>query len=105
LVRTVEPIESLEYMLMNGGLDADENLTDKPGKLTQTLETDSALNREDLVTSDMFFVEEGKKVEGIGSSSSRVGIRRGIEFKRRFFVKGNRFFSKAKPLTPCRIHN
>ena len=104
LVRAVEPIEGLEQMLRNRSLDLDEHVTDGPGKLTQALGIDSGLNGEDLVTSDRLFIEEGKKVEGTGSSS-RVGIQRGVEFKWRFFVKGNRFVSKAKPLTPHRTHN
>jgi DNA-3-methyladenine glycosylase len=104
LVRAIEPIEGLEQMLRNRSLDSDEHVTDGPGKLTQALGMDSGLNGEDLVTSDRLFIEEGKKVEGIGSSS-RVGIRRGVEFKWRLFIKGNRFVSKAKPSTPHRTHN
>jgi DNA-3-methyladenine glycosylase len=104
LVRGVEPIEGLERMLRNRGLDSDEHVTDGPGKLTQALGIDSGLNGEDLVTSDRLFVEEGKKVEG-AESSSRVGIRRGVEFKWRFFVRGNKFVSKTKPATLHRTHN
>jgi DNA-3-methyladenine glycosylase len=104
LVRAVEPIEGLNQMLKNRSLDSDERVTDGPGKLTQALRIDSGLNGEDLTTSDRLFVEEGKKAEGIGLSS-RVGIRRGAEFKWRFFVKGNRFVSKAKPSAGHRTHN
>ena len=104
LVRAVEPIEGLETMLRNRGLDSDVHVADGPGKLTQALGIDSGLNGEDLITSDRLFVEEGKKVKGIGSSS-RVGIRRGVEFKWRFFVKGSGFVSKAKPSAPHRTHN
>jgi DNA-3-methyladenine glycosylase len=104
LVRAVEPIEGLEQMLRNRSLDSDEHVTDGPGKLTQALGIDSSLNGEDFVTSDRLFLEEGRKADGIGSSS-RVGIRQGIEFKWRFFVKGNRFVSRAKPSPPHRSHN
>ncbi|MGD0396418.1 MAG: DNA-3-methyladenine glycosylase [Nitrososphaerales archaeon] len=104
LVRAVEPIDGLEKMLRYRALDSDEHVTNGPGKLTQALKIDSSLNGEDLVTSDRLFVEEGKKVEGIGSSS-RVGIRRGVEFEWRFFTKGNRFVSRAKPSAFHRTHN
>jgi len=104
LVRAIEPIEGLERMLRNRGLDSDEHVSDGPGKLTQALRIDSGLNGEDLITSDRLFVEEGGKVEGI-ESSSRVGIKRGVEFKWRLFVKGNRFVSKAKPSALHRTHN
>jgi DNA-3-methyladenine glycosylase len=104
LIRAVEPIEGLEQILRNRGLDSDEHATDGPGKLTQALRIDSGLNGEDLVTSDRLFVEKGKKVEE-GGSSSRVGIRRGVEFKWRFFARGNRFVSKTKPSAFHRTHN
>ena len=104
LVRAVEPVEGLEQMLRNRGLDSDEHLTDGPGKVTRALEIDSALNGEDLVTSDRLFVEKGKRVEGTGTSS-RVGIRQGVEFRWRFFVKGNRFVSRARPSNLHGTHN
>ncbi|MGD0477717.1 MAG: DNA-3-methyladenine glycosylase [Nitrososphaerales archaeon] len=104
LVRAVEPIEGLEQMLRTRNLDSDEHVADGPGKLTQALGIDSTLNGEDLITSDRLFVEEGKKVEETGSSS-RVGIRQGVAFRWRFFIKGNRFVSKARPSTLHTTHN
>lgn len=96
LIRAVEPMEGVDRMTKNRGGIAAEHATDGPGKLTQALEIDSALNGEDVVASDRLFVEEGKKVNGIGSSS-RVGIRHGVELRWRFFVMGNSFVSKARP--------
>ncbi len=104
LVRAVEPIEGLEKMLRNRSLNSEEHATDGPGKLTQALAIDSMFNGEDLVTSDRLFLEEGKKVEGTGSSS-RVGIHQGVEFRWRFFVEGNGFVSKARPSALHRTHN
>ena len=104
LVRAVEPIEGLRQMLRNRSLVSDEHVTDGPGKLTQALRIDSSLNGEDLVRSERLFVEHGENVKEIGSSS-RVGIRRGVELRWRFFVKGNRFVSEAKPSTPHGTHN
>jgi DNA-3-methyladenine glycosylase len=104
LVRAIEPIEGLEQMLRNRNLDSDQHVTDGPGKLTQALRIDSTLNGEDLVTSGRLFVEEGSKAEETGSSS-RVGIRQGVAFRWRFFVKGNRFVSKARPPTIHTTHN
>jgi DNA-3-methyladenine glycosylase len=104
LVRAIEPIEGQEQMLRNRNLASDEHVTDGPGKLTQALRIDSTLNGEDLVTSGRFFVEEGSEAEETGSSS-RVGIRQGVAFRWRFFVKGNRFVSKARPQTLHTTHN
>jgi DNA-3-methyladenine glycosylase len=69
LVRAIEPMEGLEKMLRNRGLESDEHLTDGPGKLTQALKIDSALSGEDLVTSDRLFLEEGERVEGVQAES------------------------------------
>ena len=97
LVRAVEPREGVELMMRNRGLNSVEHLTDGPGKLTQALGIDFNLNGEDMVTSDRLFVEEGKDARRIGSSA-RVGIRHGVEFRWRFFLKGSRSVSKARPV-------
>lgn len=104
LVRAVEPMEGLRRMLKNRRLLSDEHVTDGPGKLTRALDIDSSLNGEDFVTSDRLFLEIGEKMEEIGSGP-RVGVRQGFEFTWRFFVKGNRFVSKARPSIQRGTHN
>jgi DNA-3-methyladenine glycosylase len=104
LVRAIEPVEGLRRMLKNRGLLSDEHVTDGPGKLTLALDIDSSLNGEDLVTSDRLFLESGEVKEEVGSGP-RVGVRQGFEFNWRFFVKGNRFVSKARPLIEHGTHN
>jgi len=104
LIRAVEPREGLERMSMNRGPNLKERLTDGPGKLTQAFGIDSNLNGEDLVTSDRLFFEEGPKVKRV-ESSSRVGIRQGVEFRWRFFAEGNRYVSKARPRILHGTHN
>ena len=94
LIRAVMPIDGLGEMIRNRSLASDESVTDGPGKLTQALEIDSVMNGEDLVTSNRLFVEEGSWVNRAGSSS-RVGVSQGVALRWRFFVKGNRFVSKA----------
>jgi DNA-3-methyladenine glycosylase len=96
LIRAIEPIDGLRQMMSNRSLNSEDRLADGPGKLTQALGIDSTLNGEDMVTSHRLFVEEGKKAKGIGSSS-RVGIRQGVQFRWRFYVKESEFVSKAKP--------
>jgi DNA-3-methyladenine glycosylase len=104
LVRAIEPVEGLKKMLRNRGLLSDERVTDGPGKLTRALEIDSSLNGEDLVTSDRLFLESGDRMEEVGSGP-RVGVRQGLEFNWRFFAKGNRFVSKARPSIQRGTHN
>ena len=96
LIRSVEPIEGLRQMMRNRSLNSDEHVTDGPGKLAQAFGIDSTLNGEDMVVSRRLFVEKGRKLKGI-SSSSRVGIRQGVEYRWRFYVKESEFVSRAKP--------
>lgn len=96
LIRALEPVEGIDAMMGNRGLNDIRKLASGPGNLTKALRIDRGLNGEDLVVSKGLFVEKGGKVGGVGLSS-RVGIRRGTTFKWRFFVKGSPFVSRGKP--------
>ena len=69
----------------------------------RALGIDWRLNGEDVVTSGRLFVEEGKKVRGIGVGP-RVGIAKGKEYLWRFFVKESRFVSGGRQAAGRRIH-
>ncbi len=98
LIRALEPVEGIEFMMKLRGLRRAEDLTSGPAKLTQALKIDGKMNGEDLADSPRLFLERGPSVKEIGVSS-RVGISRGAEHKWRFFEKGNRYVSKGKPST------
>lgn len=74
-----------------------EELANGPAKLTQAMGIDGRMNGEDLVRSRRLFIERGRGPEAI-ATSSRVGVRRGRELQWRFFVRGSRFVSKARPV-------
>lgn len=99
LVRAIQPTEGIEHMMENRGVRQLERLTNGPGKLTQAIRIDRRLNGEDLVKSRVLFLERGRRIRNVGSSS-RVGINAGTEYKWRFFVEGNRFVSKGRPSEP-----
>ncbi|MBI3859698.1 MAG: DNA-3-methyladenine glycosylase [Thaumarchaeota archaeon] len=84
LIRALEPSEGVETMMKNRKAIATADISSGPGKLTQALSIDRALNGEDVVTSERLFLERGRKVERAGVSS-RVGVKRGKRFKWRFF--------------------
>jgi DNA-3-methyladenine glycosylase len=96
LLRALEPLEGIDFMMRLRGQRQFEDLTNGPAKLTQALKIDGKMNGEDLAESPRLFLERGPGVNGIGVSS-RVGISRGAEHKWRFFEKGNKFVSKGKP--------
>lgn len=96
LIRAVEPMEGIDFMMKNRKMRRLVGLTDGPAKLTQALAIDGELNGEDMVSSPRLFLERGRTVRGV-ASSSRVGISRGVEFEWRFFDAGSKFVSKKMP--------
>jgi len=96
LIRALEPLEGIDFMMRQRGVRRVEDLADGPAKLTRALKIDGKMDGEDLAESRRLFLERGPSVKAIGVSS-RVGISRGAEHKWRFFETGNKFVSKGKP--------
>jgi DNA-3-methyladenine glycosylase len=94
LIRAIEPIEGIEVMKKNRAVTKLFNLTNGPGKLTIALMIDKRVNG-DLVTScknKLFITDSGRKPK-IGRSH-RIGVRRDLDRKLRFFIKGNKYVSR-----------
>lgn len=104
LLRAIQPMEGIEVMKRNRGVDDIRRLSAGPGNLTKALGIDRSLNGEDVVKSKELFIEVGSKFDTIGVSS-RVGVGAGGQHRWRFYVKGNPFVSEGKPSTKPRIHN
>lgn len=96
LVRAVEPLEGIEKMKINRGLDETAKLASGPGNLTRAFGIDKALNGEDMIDSRRLFIQKGTGLDRIGVSS-RVGISAGTSFRWRYFAEGNPFVSKGRP--------
>jgi DNA-3-methyladenine glycosylase len=96
LIRAIEPVEGLDMMKQNRGLDALNKLANGPGNLTRALKIDGGLNGEDVVLSSRLFLELNGMHKKIGVSS-RIGISAGKSFKWRFYVEGSEFVSRGKP--------
>ena len=99
LIRALEPIEGVRWMLKSRGLRFAFHVSDGPGRLTQALGIDRRLNGEDMVVSRVLFIEKGTEPKKIGTST-RVGISVGTERRWRYFVIGSRFVSRGKPSGP-----
>ncbi len=96
LLRAVEPIHGINVMKKNRGLDNLHRLTSGPGKLTKALAITNELNGLFVTerTSELAVTEgEERRIES--SSSHRIGVRRDLPRKLRFFIKENKFVSKA----------
>ena len=105
LLRAIEPVEGVRWMLKNRGLNTAVHVSDGPAKLTEALGIDRRLNGEDLINSKILFIERGTRPKRIGRSG-RVGITVATERRWRYFVAGSSFVSKGRPSGPApRIHN
>lgn len=104
LVRAVKPILGLETMRDRRGLhllkgkNEDRQLTNGPGKLCQAMGITGALNGQLLAGPRLYLAETLPNFrlptfETI--ETTRIGITRAIDFPWRYYVKGNKFVSRA----------
>lgn len=100
LIRAVEPIIGIEQMTSNRfnkkTISEKEkiNLTNGPGKFCSAF----AINREDdfvdLTGNNIFILKNKNKSKDKIVTTTRIGITKSKELKRRFFIKDNPFVSK-----------
>ncbi len=98
LIRAVKPIEGIELMKKFRRNDEIKNLTNGPAKFCQAFAIDKSLNGKSLLGDEIFIVESIDNVKFKIGRSPRVGVKSGLDKKWRFFIVGNPFVSKAKPL-------
>ncbi|HVX58881.1 MAG TPA: DNA-3-methyladenine glycosylase [Candidatus Saccharimonadales bacterium] len=96
LLRAAEPLEGIEIMKSNRGLEKIENLASGPGKLAQALGVrDTSLSGTRLGRSSLWLEPPRVAVKPrhivIGP---RVGITKAAEAEARFYIKGSKFVSK-----------
>ena len=83
LIRALEPRSGISIMKKNRKTEDVENLTSGPGKLTMALDITKIQYGEDLVKSKSLYIIDGIKPKKI-ISSSRIGIRSGLDKKWNF---------------------
>jgi DNA-3-methyladenine glycosylase len=95
LLRAGEPLEGLDIMAKNRGLQDIRNLANGPGKLAQAMGIiDTSLSGK-ILNKSSIFLEMGQPVEASAIvAGPRIGIRRAVEQPWRFYIKGNPFVSK-----------
>jgi len=97
LIRAVEPLEGVEIMMRNRGVRSIYSLTNGPGKLTKALAITKDLNGIDVTDR----VSKLKIIETIQyefevQHSYRIGVKKDLPIKLRFFIKGNKFVSRPE---------
>lgn len=96
LIRALEPLNGIEKMQANRNVKDLHRLTSGPGMLTKALAITKELNGVNVTKADspLFIVERGGLILEIGSSR-RIGVKADLPQNLRFFIKGNKFVSKA----------
>ncbi|MEM1689553.1 MAG: DNA-3-methyladenine glycosylase [Candidatus Hadarchaeales archaeon] len=98
LIRAIEPTIGIELMIKRRQVQNILELTSGPGKLTEAMKITKELHGVDLTLpeSPLIVCEIGLKNLEI-CSSHRIGVKKDLQRKLRFFVCGNPYISKQKP--------
>jgi DNA-3-methyladenine glycosylase len=98
LLRALEPLEGIEFMARQRGLNRLLDLARGPGRLAQALAIEKGFDGLDLCAKGpLWLAEAGQRVGEIGESV-RIGISRETERRRRFYERGNPLVSGPKRL-------
>jgi DNA-3-methyladenine glycosylase len=98
LIRALEPTQGLDLMRERRGRDEIEQLCSGPGKLTEALGVDLALNGADLAEPPFEISAPAPEWEpGDIVSSPRIGITKAAELPWRYSVKESRYVSRPWP--------
>jgi len=100
LVRALEPLEGIALMETRRGTTVVRDLCRGPGRLTQALGIDRAVDGADLSVGDGLWLAEGVSPPGRIRSSRRIGLTRAAERRLRYYEAGNRFVSGPRNLSP-----
>lgn len=92
LIRAVEPVEGVKIMRKNRKRTNLTQLTTGPARLTRAFGIDGKFNGCDL-TKGVLFIAQGKRENFEIGETSRRGIKKGLDKKLRFYIKGNPFIS------------
>ena len=94
LIRALEPLDGIDLMRVNRGIDDIKRLTAGPGMLTKSLGITKKQNNIDLTKRGELFISELDHVAHQICSSPRIGISSAREKPWRFFIKNNEFISR-----------
>ena len=99
LLRAVEPLAGLDDMARRReAATRERDLANGPGKLTQAFALDGEAHGGALTQPPLYLADDGTAPdEWTIATSSRIGLRFGIDLPYRFFVAGHRYVSPGTP--------
>ncbi|WP_456425312.1 DNA-3-methyladenine glycosylase [Rhodocaloribacter sp.] len=98
LLRAAAPLEGLADMARRRPTARrPEHLANGPGKLCLAFDVDRRFHTADLTRAPLFFAEAEEARAWPVAVSARIGLRQGIDLRRRFFVPGHPCVSPGTP--------
>jgi len=95
LIRAAQPLRGIDRMMRERRTQRIKDLANGPAKLTQAFHITKALNGYDLTLGKRLYIGESDNQEPTHIvSTSRIGIRTGLEKPWRFLIQGNPFVSR-----------
>jgi DNA-3-methyladenine glycosylase len=94
LIRAIQPTKGIEVMKRNRPVRKVVDLTNGPGKLTTALKIDKGLSEVPVTSNKSEITIVNNRMNLDIGSSHRVGVRKDLKRKLRFFIEGNKFVSR-----------
>jgi DNA-3-methyladenine glycosylase len=93
LIRALEPLDGVEIMQRNRGVDGLRDLSRGPGRLCSALRIDRSLDGLDLCTQGPLWLGRDDRQVGEIAESLRIGITKDADRVLRFYLRGSPFVS------------
>lgn len=98
LIRALEPLEGIEIMRHNRGVERLGDLARGPGRLAAALRIDGKLDGLDLCRKGPLWLAHGDQEPGEIGQSIRIGITKDASRPLRFYLRGSPYVSGLKSL-------
>lgn len=99
LIRAIEPIEGIAHMKQHRGKSIKlHDLTNGPAKCTEAFHIARNENGIDLTGDTIYVLDAPRVSESDIGRSTRIGTTRSPDLHWRFFIQGNPFVSRGKPI-------
>ncbi|MET0409553.1 MAG: DNA-3-methyladenine glycosylase [Hyphomicrobium sp.] len=99
LLRALEPLEGIEIMQRNRNATSTRDIARGPGRLAQAMQIDKRYDGVDLCAKGSLWLGTPSGTVGKIASSTRIGLTREVDRKRRFFELGSAFLSGPRSLS------
>lgn len=98
LVRALEPLEGIDIMRRNRGVERLRDLARGPGRLAQALRIDRSLDGLDLCRQGPLWLASDDQQPGDIGQGIRIGISKDADRPLRFYLRGSPFVSGPRSL-------